>query len=378
MGSIEHACAVADRRAADSERAGRLNSEVVASLTEAGAFRIWVPEAYGGPGATIAEGIDTLIDIGRADGAAGWCAMISSTTALAAYRVRPDWAEKIFADPASCTGGFGMPAGTATVVDGGLEVTGQWAWGSGIDHCTWIGGGVFVVDGDGNRTTAEDGATTPFVFFHPDDVELLDTWHVSGMRGTGSTDYAVANAFVPEGRWAQFVGGPTHVEGTASRFSFFGALACGVASVAIGLGFRSVDELISVGSKHPSGSSKSLAERAAVQGELASAKAAVGQARSYLLDVADRAWAVAQKRPDVPDELRVELRLAAPAAVQRSVEAVDTCYHAAGGSAVYNTSPIQRVFRDVHVATQHAMVASRTYEPLGRFTFGLPTSLTTL
>ncbi|MFW2381786.1 MAG: acyl-CoA dehydrogenase family protein [Acidimicrobiales bacterium] len=378
MNAIERACAVAQQHAAGSEQAGRLDPVVVASLVEAGAFRIWVPVAYGGPGATIAEGIDTLIDIGRADGAAGWCAMISSTTALAAYRVRPDWAERIFADPASCTGGFGMPIGTATVVDGGLDVTGQWAWGSGIDHCTWIGGGVFVVDGHGNRTTAADGSTTPFVFFEPDDVELLDTWHVSGMRGTGSTDYAVTNAFVPDGRWAQFIGGPIHVEGAASRFSFFGALACGVASIAIGLGFHAIDELVEIGAKKPSGSSKSLAERAAVQGELAAAKAAVGQARSYLLDVADRAWLVADRGIDFPDDLTVELRLAATAAVQRSVEAVDSCYHAAGGGAVYNTSPIQRIFRDVHVATQHAMVARRTFEPLGRFEFGLPTSLTTL
>jgi alkylation response protein AidB-like acyl-CoA dehydrogenase len=148
--------------------------------------------------------------------------------------------------------------------------------------------------------------------------------------------------------------------------------------VAIGLGLRAVDELIEMGSKKPSGSAKSLAERPAVQGELATAKAAAGQARSYLLDVADRAWAVAAKGTDFPDELRVELRLAATSAVQRSVEAVDSCYHAAGGAAVYNTSPIQRVFRDVHVASQHAMVASRTLEPLGRHAFGLPTSLTTL
>jgi alkylation response protein AidB-like acyl-CoA dehydrogenase len=378
MSSIEQACEVAQKHAADSEQAGRLDPAVVTSLTEAGAFRIWVPEAYGGPGATISEGLETLIDIGHADGAAGWCAMISSTTALAAYRVRPDWAEKIFADPGSCTGGFGMPAGTATVVDGGLKVTGEWAWGSGIDHCTWIGGGVFVVDSNGSRTTTADGSASPFVFFEPGDVELLDTWHVSGMRGTGSTDYSVTNAFVPEGRWAQFIGGPTHVAGAASRFSFFGALACGVASVAIGLGLHAIDELIEIGAKKPSGSSKSLAERATVQAELAMAKAAVGQARAYLLDVADRAWTVAAKGIDFPDELQVELRLAATAAVQRSVEAVDICYHAAGGVAVYNNSPIQRIFRDVHVATQHAMVAPRTFEPLGRHAFGLPTSLTTL
>ncbi len=378
MTSVSDASKVAADHAESSERARSLHHEVVASLTDAGLFRIWVPVAYGGSGATIAEGIDALTEVGRADGAAGWCAMISSTTALAAYRVRPDWAEKIFADPHGCYGGYGMPAGTATLVDGGLEVSGQWAWGSGIDHCSWIGGGVHVVDGAGNRSAASDGATTPFVFFDPADVTLLDTWHVSGLKGTGSSDYSVSKAFVPDGRWAQFIGGPTHAEGPASRFSFFGALACGVASIAIGLGHHAIDELIALGAKLPSGSSKSLAERTAVQAELAQAKGAVAQARSYLLEVADHAWTHAAAGPEFHDDLTVELRLAASAAVKRSAEAVDLCYHAGGGAAVYNSSPLQRIFRDIHVATQHAMVASRTFEPLGRYHFGLPTSLTTL
>ncbi len=369
---------MANDRAAASEQAGCLDPAVVTALTEAGAFRLWTPPAYGGPGATISDGIEALAQIGRADGAASWCAMIANTTALAGYRVRPDWAEKIFADPASCTGGFGMPAGRATVVEGGLQVTGEWAWGSGIDHCTWIGGGVMVVDANGDPTTAPDGSPAPFVFFDPADVELLDTWQVSGLKGTGSTHYAVTDAFVPDGRWAQLAGASPVVDGAAGQFSFFGALACGVTAVAIGLADRGISELIELGEKKPQSSSKSLAERAVVQSELATAQAAVGQARSYLLSVSDRAWKTIEAGAGISDELRVELRLAATAGMKRSIEAVDLCYTAAGGAAVYNTSALQRVFRDVHVASQHAMVAPRTLEPLGRFGFGLPTSLATL
>ena len=183
---------------------------------------------------------------------------------------------------------------------------------------------------------------------------------------------------MPEGRWAQLAGAAPIVDGPAGQFSFFGALACGVAAVAIGLAQRAIDELIELGAKKPQSSSKSLGERAVVQSELATAQAAVGQARSYLLDVSDRAWNAIATGAGITAELRVELRLAATAAVKRSVEAVDLCYTAAGGAAVYKTSPLQRVFRDVHVASQHAMVAPRTLEPLGRFSFGLPTSLTTL
>ena len=378
MTTLEQACVIANERAAASEALGRLDPAVVSALTQSGAFRLWTPEVYGGAGATISDGINALSQLARADGSGSWCAMIANTTALAGYRLRPDWAEKIFDDPNSCTGGFGMPAGRATVVDGGLRVTGEWAWGSGVDHCTWIGGGVLVVDANGEPTTTADGSPAPFVFFEPADVKLLDTWHVSGLKGTGSTHYSVTDAFVPDGRWAQLAGAAPIIDGPAGQFSFFGALACGVTAVAIGLAQRAVDELIELGAKKPQSSSKSLGERAVVQGELATAQAAMGQARSYLLDVSDRAWNAVETGPGITDELKVELRLAATAGMKRSVEAVDLCYTAAGGAAVYNTSPLQRVFRDIHVGSQHAMVAPRTLEPLGRFGFGLPTSLTTL
>ncbi len=198
---------------------------------------------------------------------------------------------------------------------------------------------------------------------------------MSGLKGTASTHYRVSDAFVPQGRWAQFIGGTPLVSSPNTRVSFFGTLACGVAAVCIGLAERAIEELIGLGSKTPAGSSKSLAQRNAVQAELALAQANVGQARAYLFSVLDQAAGNGQR---LSDDTRVALRLAASSATKRSVEAVDACYHAAGGAAVYSTSPIQRVFRDVHVATQHAMVAGRTFEPLGRYGFGLPTSLTTL
>ena len=247
--------------------------------------------------------------MGRADGATGWCVMIANTTALAAYHLRPDWAEKIYDDPSGCTGGFGMPSGSAIVVDGGLRVSGTWAWGSGTDHCSWIGGGVGVVDADGQPSATSDGASTPFVFFDRGDVDLLDTWQVAGLKGTASTDYTVSDAFVPDGRWAQFVGGTPYIEGPATRFSFFGALACGVAAVTIGLAQRAVDELIALGAAKPSGSRRSLAERGAIQADLATARGNAAQARSYLLHTAAEAWDQASAGRELDDQMRIDLRL---------------------------------------------------------------------
>ena len=233
-------------RAPDTEALGSLHPEVTRALTDAGMLRRWVAAECGGEAASVTDGLRTIEATAKADGAAGWCVMIANTTALTSHRVRSDWAETIYRDPAACTGGFGMPAGTATLVDGGLEVTGRWAWGSGTDHCTWIGGGVRVVDAAGEKALTGDGAFAPFVFFDPSDVELLDTWHVAGLKGTASTDYAVSKAFVPEGRWANLLSDSPVVDSPLGRFPFFGALGAGVAACLIGLGERAIEEIVAL------------------------------------------------------------------------------------------------------------------------------------
>ncbi len=300
--------------------------------------------------------------------------MIANTTALTSYLLSHDWASTIFGNPATCSGGFGMPAGIARLVDGGLEVSGEWAWGSGTDHCNWIGGGVRVVDAHGEPSATADGCTAPFVFFEPADVELLGTWDVAGLKGTASTHYRVEQAFVPEGRWVQFGGGAPQVEGPLGRFPFFGALAAGVAAVQIGLAERAIDELVVLGAKKSAGSRKTLAERAPVQTDLALARANVAQARSFLYSTTDRVWEDGSHGRAVTGEAKAELRLAATAAALRCREAVELCYHAAGGAAVYSANPLQRVFRDAQVAQSHGMIAPRTLEPLGRMAFGLETN----
>ena len=261
MIDLAAALVVADARAQATEAAGLLDPSVFDALVDCGALRQWATPAVGGAGATVTSVLDVIEQFSRADGATGWCVMIANTTALTSYRLREPWASTIFADPAACTGGYGMPVGTAVPVDGGLEVTGRWAWGSGTDHCTWIGGGVRVVDADGQPTRASDGASTPFVFFAPDEVELLDTWHVAGMKGTASTDYQVTKALVPDGRWVQLVGTEPVAPGPLGQFPFFGALAAGVAACLVGLAQRAVDELLALATKTSMGSSRTLAER---------------------------------------------------------------------------------------------------------------------
>ncbi|MDZ7676479.1 MAG: acyl-CoA dehydrogenase family protein [Acidimicrobiales bacterium] len=369
----------ADELAHETESLRRLPDELAAGLRELGLGRAMAPAEVGGGEHPVAEVVDVIERLAYHDGATAWCAMIAATTSLVGGYLPADWAEAVYGPLDAHTGGFAAPVGRGRISDDGLVVTGRWQWGSGTHHCTWIGGGTLVVDDAGEPAALPDGAVAPFVLFPADEVELHDTWHVAGLKGTGSVDYTVTEAVVPPGRWVQ-LGAPPVVDRPLYRFSFMGALAVGVAAVGLGLARRAADELIDLaGGKRPQGSSRTLAERPVVQAALAEAEAGRRAARLLLDRAVADATHLAAGAADLDEvSVRVDLRRAASHAMRVAADAVDTCYTAGGGAAVYDRSPLQRVFRDVHVATQHAMVAPRTMEVVGRADLGLPTDTSQL
>ena len=373
--ALEAAAALARGLALEIERERHLPTTVVDALVDSGVFRRWVPAAYGGAEATLLQGLGDIEQVSYHDGSTGWCVMIATTSALMSGFLPPHWGQTIFGNPRTITGGYAMASGTATaVVGGGLLVTGHWPWGSGTDHCNWIGGGVTMVDAQGQPGPRADGLRSPFVFFESSDVEIVDIWRTSGLKGTASNDYQVNGVFVPEGRWGEFLTASPVVDGALYRLPFTAVLALGVACVGLGLARRALDEFVALASaKKPVLSSRTVAERPAVQGQLAQAEAELGAASAFLRELAGQAWQRACEGEPPRPEQRRRLRLAASHAMGRAAACVDVCYHAGGGSAIWEDSALQRCFRDVHVATQHAMVAPRTFEPLGRMRLGLPT-----
>ena len=351
-----------------------LPDDVVADLADAELFRLLTPTDLGGPELDVATAIDVIAEVSRHDGAAGWCVMIAGTTSLQAGFLPLDVATLIFGPADSCVGGYAAPVGRAVAVDGGLRVTGTWAWGSGTHHCTWIGGGARIVDPDGTPTKRDDGLFAPFVFFDPDDVEPLDTWHVTGLAGSGSTDYRVDGVFVPEGRWLQLPTAVPRLDGPQWRFPFYGMLAAGVAAVAIGLLNGAVDRFAEIAvDKKPEGSGRTLSERASGQTVLSSTEATARSSLAFLHDVLGEAWETARAGDPLTVEHRRSLRLAACDAAQRCADALGHLQREAGGSAVYLREPLQRMVRDGQVAATHAMVAPRIRELTGRLRLGLDT-----
>jgi alkylation response protein AidB-like acyl-CoA dehydrogenase len=342
--------------AEESEGARRLSPAVVLVLVAGDLMRMCVPAAYGGPEASPMELVDAVAAVAEADGAAGWCAMIASTTSSMSCFLEPATAKELFGEPAVIAGGAFAPGGTGAAVDGGYRIEGRWRWGSGTQHCDWITGGVNCDDG-----------SFRLAFVPAADVEIIDTWYSVGLRGTGSNDFAVHGAVVPVARTVQPFAARPQLDAPLARFPNFNLLASGVAAAMLGIARRAIDELVALAEgKVPVFSSKTLSESTLAQVELARAEAALGAARAFLLDELHVAWERAMAGERVPELQRARVRLAAVHAGRESVRAVDLAYEAGGGSSVFTAHPLQRCFRDVHTASQHLMVSPRVLETVGR------------
>jgi indole-3-acetate monooxygenase len=356
--------------AIEAER--RMPADLARRMAEAGMFRLLVPQCYGGAQVHPQQFFDALVTTAQQDGAVGWCQMIGATTGMLAASLPERWAQAIYGDNPDCIStGVTAPLGKAEPADGGYRVSGRWSFGSGCQVSDWICGGCVIMENGAPRQDARGLPESVLMLFPADEVVIHDTWHTSGLRGTGSHDIEVRDAWVPDGRWS-VLGKRAHIDAPLYRFPTLGLLALGVSAVAVGIAERAIEAFIELaGGKIPTGSRRALAERASAQQDLARARALVSSARAYTAAAIDRAWTQAVGAGRLDLAVKADLRLAASNNAWSAAEAVDRLYHAAGGSAIYEKSPLQRCFRDVHVATQHIMVAQPTFEVVGKVMLGI-------
>ena len=365
-------------RAEEIEAARRLPQDISDRFGAAGFYRMCVPGLYGGLELAPAVTMQTVETLARADGSAAWCVFIGATSGSVLAALPEASAREIFARPETLIAGVVAPRGRAETVDGGFRVNGRWQWGSATQNADWILGGS-MLERDGEIVRGPGGAPRSHMMLAPaSQVELHDTWYVSGLSGTGSTDFEMRDVFVPEDRAVGFKAGP-RPDGPLYAFPTFGLLAMGIAAVSLGLARAAIDELIEVaGGKTPQGSSRTLDRRPAAQADVSEAEALLRSSRAFYYEAIEAAWEAARTAGEVRVEQRRDLRLATTHAVRSCASAVDLMYHLAGGTSVYARSPLQRIFRDVHVATQHMMASRSTLELTGRLFLGLETDTSLL
>lgn len=360
-------------RGVEIEAAGRIPRDISVAMGEAGFYRMFMTTACGGPEVSPRTAAEVVEALAQGDAACGWVVFIAVTTTLAFGRLTPEAVAELMARPDSLVTGVFAANGVATKVDGGFRVTGRWDWGSGSPNADWIGGGCVLVEDGKTATTSSGSPRNHMLFFPADQVTSLDTWQVAGLCGTGSTAFEVKDVFVPD-RHAAGVLVRTLPDRPLFRFPPFSPLAQGIGAVALGIARAALDEATRVaGEKRRGGSSTPLAERPHTQIEIARAEARLRAARAFFYGTIDAAWALAQGTEPVPLSHSRDMRLAVSHAVSESVAVVDAMYTLVGGTSVYAASPLQRQFRDIHVATQHFMVSPNVLETVGRLFLGVPT-----
>jgi indole-3-acetate monooxygenase len=353
------------------ERDRLLPKEVVRALVDAGVFRMLVPRSFGGDELDPMTVCEVVEEVSIRDGAVGWCAVIGASCGLFGGLLPRAGAAEIYADRDVVLAGQFRPSGTAVQVDGGYRVTGRWPFASGIMHSRWLMGGCQIVDPSGAGTGA-----AKLMFMPREDATVIDTWHVGGLRGTGSHDFEAKDVFVPARRTVSFADLPVE-PGPLYSLPSIAMFATMIASVPLGIARHAIDAFKELGGvKKPTALQGLLRDGAVAQSHLGEAEAFLRAGRAFLFESLRAAWQVAQRGERLTWHDRGLLWLSATQAVTQALHAVDLVYRAGGAASVYASTQLERCLRDIRTASQHVTVMTTNYEVAGQLFFGADVSRT--
>ena len=352
------------------EAARRLTEDITRELAGSGFFRIFLPNAYGGLDLAPTQGLEVLEELARADASVAWCVWNGNTHWIIA-RLAADAARAIHGKADVVTANSTRATGQAEMVSDGYRVNGRWSLVSGCELASWMVLLCVVHEGGKPRLGPSGAPETRFVLLPATKCEIIDTWTVGGLRGTGSHDVVVRDAFAPSSYTAGF-NDPFVLPEPRYRLPPFCRVIPGLGAMALGIARTAIESLTEIAvDKQLQRSMQLLRENHGAQIRVSEAEALVRAARLYLFDSLDRLWRTVIETGKAPIKARADVRMAASHAVASAAKAVDLMYSAAGATALYASSPLERAFRDVHAITQHIGVHPRVMETTGRVLFGL-------
>ena len=361
------------RSSADETDAAReLPRPLFEALADAGLFHLAVPRAIGGGEIDLPSYVEVIEEIGKADASTGWAVNQGAIYATYAARMPRDVARAIWIDtPRSVVANTPAPTAKAVVVPGGYRVTGRQGFSTGCRHASWVAAHAQITEN--GQVRLENGQPEMRYFFVPvAEAELLDTWHVRGMRGTGTHHFAVHDVFVPAERTVLSATAPALEPGPLYKIPRTLAFASGDAAVALGMARSCLDTFVELaGSKTPRAMQALLRDQSMIQVSVGQAEAALRSGRAFLMETVRNIWSEARSADGVSLEQRAVLRLATTHGIRLAAQIIDTVYNAAGATAAYEGNLIQRHFQDIHVITQHLQGRMSHYELVGRHWLGL-------
>lgn len=354
--------------ASEIERERALVPELVEAFREAGFFHMPVAKEYGGLQSDPVTLGRVVEEISAGDGAAGWCVMIGQQNASFSGFLPANRAMEVYGNGQICCG-TARPIGRAVKQADNFVVTGRWPFASGSSHADWFAAECMLFDGDEPIRDADGNHKSRMLLVPRSEVTIHDTWYTTGLRGTASNDFEVKGAVVPADRGMQMLVDPPQHEWALYKSLMLIFLNHGTQSLGVAKGaLKAATDLAAV--KIGYGSDKPLRYQARLQGVVAEAAVTIAAARDHLYQKVGELWEQAQAG-DTDPLLRARTRLAISYATRSSLRAVDMLHAALGTSSLMQSTPIERQFRDIHMAAAHVMIGQFTFEAAGRVEMGL-------
>jgi alkylation response protein AidB-like acyl-CoA dehydrogenase len=357
----------------EAERERRLSRPVLNALRETGLLRMSTPRSLGGLETDPITRALIVEEISRHDSAAGWTLENPLDWAFFCARLPDEGAEEIYSNGADVliAAQFGRPL-NATSTKGGYRISGRAPFVSNCYDADWISS-TALVDVDQH---SEGEPETVMVYFPREHCEIIDTWDVMGMRGTGSHDISVTDVYVPKSRTfpmvPEFQPG-SHYQGPLYRLPLVGAAATGIPTPMLGVARRALDEVTELAlTKNPVASRGLLRERSSAQVQLGKAEAVLRSGRLLLLNTVSEAWQRCVDGGTHSLKQRADLLLAMTHAMSSAVQAVELACSIAGTTAFRATSPLERCFRDVQTMKHHVFGSEARYGTFGQVYLGVP------
>lgn len=357
----------------EAERLRHVPPHIAEAMAGAGFLQMYLPKALGGPQLSPLAVFRIVETLSRADGSIGWCSMIATAQSASACWFPLEVGRAMAGEPADLRlAGSIRPLGKAVPVDGGYRVSGQWDFASGVHHAKWLMCTCVILDGDKPRRDPSGQPVWRVMWVPKAQGRIVDTWTVLGLRASGSHDFVVEDTFVPGNYSTHPTELPVH---KAANFNpRFHSSFQWTATVANSLGIArgAMDAFTELATTRSSTMSTALLrDRLLVQAKAAEAEAIISAARAFVLDAVGGLWQIANEGGKDIDQPIMRARLAIAHGMQEAKRAVDILFHAAGTNAIYALSPLERCFRDIHVAVQHGAALPQHMESAGKVLLGL-------
>jgi len=367
LDAIEKLAPLVEEHRAAFDRDRRLPDTVFRALAEAGLFRLWLPAAMGGPELSPAEFMRVVEAASAMDGSIGWMVAngggMSRVGGYLPESIAGEWFDDPLAFIVSATGAVG----SAQPVAGGYHVAGRWPFGSGASHATRFMGLAAVRDGS-------DNSQPPVCcYFAREQVTIHDTWHVSGLRGTGSSDFEVKDAFVPADHTHGFIAPPPTQPGIIYRIPGLSIFPWSITGTSLGIAGGAMaaftKQAMMQGTPRP-GTTR-LQDREMVHSMVGRAEAILGAARAFLNEAIAELLAALDDDRDRLMRARARLRIACAYAAEGSASIVQMLTTEAGASSIFESSRLERAGRDINAAVKHIAMSPQSYMVAGRLRLGM-------